>query len=66
MSKVYKYNPVAWDSLAITSTTTARPGQEVEKYQPAGTPKNGTMGNCYIRDAQTKDPLGMVRLTSLA
>ena len=40
-------------------------GTLVVKTQPYGCPKNGTMGQCYIADAETGKFIGMVSQKSL-
>ena len=41
------------------------PGTLVVKTQPFGTPANGTMGHCFIADADTSHFYGLCLLTSL-
>ena len=40
-------------------------GTRVRKYQPFGCPKNGTMGHCYVEDAETGESYGLVMVASL-
>jgi hypothetical protein len=40
-------------------------GTRVVKIQPYGCPRNGTMGHCYIGDADTGEFIGLVLLGSL-
>lgn len=40
-------------------------GTLVYKTQPYGCPRNGTMGQCYVADAETGRFIGMVSLNSL-
>lgn len=39
--------------------------QEVQKVQPVGCPRNGTMGMCYVQVAETGEFIGLVNLSSL-
>lgn len=62
--KEYIYIPVGLDVFD------ARPhqpklGTRVVKCQPAGTPKNGTMGHCFIANAETNEFYGLVLVESL-
>lgn len=61
---VYRFEPCGWDVFD------ARPhqpkaGTMVRKTQPFGCPKNGTMGHCYVEDADTGEFYGLVSLGSL-
>lgn len=40
-------------------------GHRVRKVQPQGCPKNGTMGHCYVEDAETGFFIGLVLERSL-
>ena len=40
-------------------------GQRVVKVQPPGCPRNGTMGHCFVADAETGEFLGLVLVASL-
>jgi hypothetical protein len=40
-------------------------GAEVQKYQPFGCPKNGTMRMCYVQVADTGESIGLVSIYSL-
>jgi len=62
--RVFKFEPVGFDLFAPHSGT-PEPGTLVRKTQPAGCPKNGTMGHCYVEDAETGEFLGLVLLASL-
>lgn len=44
---------------------TRHSGAEVQKVQPYGCPRNGTMGQCYVQVAETGEFIGMVNLGSL-
>ncbi len=43
----------------------AREGAEVQKVQPYGTPRNGTMGMVYVQEVETGDFIGLVSEASL-
>ena len=61
---IYRFEPVgmdAWDRRAHQP----EPGARVVKTQPAGCPKNGTMGHCFVKDAETGAFYGLVLLASL-
>lgn len=62
--RIYRYVPVGldlWDRHAHQP----EPGTLVRKCQPYGCPRNGTMGMCYVEDAQTGKFYGLVLLNSL-
>jgi len=40
-------------------------GQPVQKVQPAGTPRNGFTGMCFVQHAKTGEFIGQVCETSL-
>jgi hypothetical protein len=40
-------------------------GTLVRKTQPYGCPRNGTMGHCYVEDAETGEFCGLVQVSSL-
>jgi NAD(P)-dependent dehydrogenase (short-subunit alcohol dehydrogenase family) len=61
--RVYTYEPVLFDRM--NGGHAPEPGTQVVKTQPFGTPKNGTMGMCYVMDATTGDFYGMVCVNSL-
>jgi len=64
MSAVYVYEPVGldvWDRRKHQP----EPGARVVKTQPHGCPKNGTMGFCYVADAETGKFYGLVLVNSL-
>lgn len=42
-----------------------QPGTVVVKTQPPGTPPNGTMGHCFVEDAETGEFYGLVLVNSL-
>lgn len=47
MTKLFIYEPSGMD-LFYEHHVPIKPGTKVVKTQPAGCPKNGTMGQCYI------------------
>ena len=60
---VYVFTPVGmdrWDRRANQPEA----GTRVVKIQPAGCPRNGTMGHCYVADAETGQFYGLVLLNS--
>lgn len=60
--RVYVYEPVLFDRM---SGGRCPKGAKVVKTQPYGCPKNGTMGMCYVQDAETGAFYGLVMLNSL-
>ena len=61
---VYRFNPHGpdvWDHR----DNQPEPGAIVRKMQPYGCPRNGTMGHCYVEDAETGHFYGLVSLASL-
>lgn len=65
MTARYRFQPVGMDVWDRRSNQPA-PGTIVVKTQPYGCPKNGTMGHCYVADAETGHFYGLVLLASLA
>jgi len=63
MKRVYEFQPVGWD--IFDKRVDIEPGHRVVKTQPAGCPKNGTMGHTFIADADTGAFIGLVLLNSL-
>lgn len=61
--QLYEYQPVGWD--IFDPRTHLQRGDRVVKIQPAGTPKNGTMGHCFVGDPETRDFIGLVLVKSL-
>lgn len=61
-AKKFVYEPTLFDA---TQATYIKRGAIVVKAQPAGCPKNGTMGMTYVADAETGKFIGMVCLASL-
>jgi hypothetical protein len=64
-AKVYTFKAVGFDSFAPHAGTPMN-GTRVVKTQPKGCPKNGTMGHCYVADADSGRFLGLVLLNSLS
>jgi hypothetical protein len=62
--KRYRFEPVGFDLFDAKPHQPA-PGTIVVKTQPYGCPKNGTMGFCYVKDAETDQFYGLVLLNSL-
>jgi hypothetical protein len=60
----YIFTPVGMDRFSPHAGTPAA-GTRVVKTQPAGCPRNGTMGHCYVADAETGDFYGLVLVNSL-
>jgi hypothetical protein len=62
--KVFVFTPVGLD-LWAPHESTPEAGTRVVKKQPHGCPRNGTMGMCYVQDAETGVFYGLVLLASL-
>jgi len=62
--RVYVFEPVGWDLFDRRKNQPA-PGTRVRKTQPYGTPRNGTMGHCFVEDAETGAFYGLVMVKSL-
>lgn len=60
----YTFQPVGFDLFAPHKGTPAA-GTIVVKVQPPGTPRNGTMGHCFVADHYTGQFLGLVLVASL-
>lgn len=60
----FTYTPVGFDIFRPGRLAPAA-GTVVVKTQPAGCPRNGTMGHCYIADATTGAFYGLVLVNSL-
>lgn len=61
---VFVFEPVGldvWDRRRYQP----EPGARVRKTQPAGCPRNGTMGHCFVEDADTGSFYGLVMVASL-
>ncbi len=61
---VYTFKPVGMDNWDRSASAPA-PGTRVVKCQPSGCPTNGTMGHCYIADAETGAFYCLVLVASL-
>ena len=64
MAKRYRFEPVGLDVFDRRANQPPR-GTIVVKTQPFGTPRNGTMGHCFVKDAETDEFYGLVLLASL-
>lgn len=64
MSKHFVYNPVLFDQFTERKVPLA-PGTVVRKVQPAGCPRNGTMGMAYVEGVHDGIFYGLVMLNSL-
>jgi hypothetical protein len=64
MKTVYIYKPVGLDVWDRRANQPA-PGARVVKTQPAGCPRNGTMGHCFVADAESGAFYGLVLVNSL-
>lgn len=62
--KTFVFQPCGWD-LVDPRPGQPKPGTLVKKVQPVGCPKNGTMGHCFVEDAETGVFYGLVSLRSL-
>ena len=62
--KIYRFEPVGWD-IYDAHANTPPAGTVVQKYQPFGCPKNGTMNHCFVQDAYTGRKYGLVHQNSL-
>jgi hypothetical protein len=62
--KRYVFEPVGWD-IFDRRAHQPEPGTIVVKTQPFGAPKNGTMGHCFVEDAETGEFYGLVLVNSL-
>lgn len=60
----YTFRPVGLDVWDRRDNQPA-PGTIVVKTQPYGTPRNGTMGHCFVADAETGKFYGLVLVASL-
>lgn len=62
--RTFTYEPVGMDVWDSGPAAPPR-GTRVVQTQPAGCPKNGTMGHTFIADAETGKFYGLVLLNSL-
>jgi hypothetical protein len=63
-SRVYTFEPVGWD-VYDRRANAPDAGTRVVKTQPYGTPRNGTMGMCFVQDAESGEFYGLVMVKSL-
>jgi len=61
---LYRFQPVGWDVFDRRENQ-PETGTLVVKCQPAGCPRNGTMGHCFVEDADTGHFYGLVQVASL-
>lgn len=61
---VYTFQPKGFDVFDRRANQ-PEPGTRVVKVQPAGCPRNGTMGHCFVADAETGHFYGLVQQSSL-
>lgn len=61
---VYRFEPVGLDIWDRRSHQPER-GARVVKTQPIGCPPNGTLGHCFVADAETGAFYGLVLIASL-
>jgi len=60
----FEFRPVGLDVWDRRPNQPA-PGTHVVKVQPAGCPRNGTMGHCFVSDAASGVFYGLVLVSSL-
>jgi hypothetical protein len=64
MPATFTFQPVGFD-IFDRRENQPEPGTLVVKTQPAGCPRNGTMGHCFVADAETGAFYGLVLTASL-
>jgi hypothetical protein len=64
MKRVYTFEPVGFD-IFDKRELQPPPGTRVVLTQPAGCPRNGTMGHVYIKDAENGTFYGLCLKASL-
>lgn len=64
VGSLHTFDPVGWDLFRPHAGTPAK-DQRVRVVQPSGCPRNGTMGHCYVEDAETGAFCGLVLINSL-
>jgi hypothetical protein len=62
MTRVYIFRATGMDMF---TDGVPSDGTRVVKTQPYGCPKNGTMGMCYVNNAETGHFYGLVLIASL-
>jgi len=62
--RTYKYVPVFMDKWSDNAGHVPS-GTLVKVIQPYGCPKNGTMGMCYVDNADTGEFIGLICINSL-
>jgi hypothetical protein len=63
-AKRYTFDPVGYDLFSPTGCAPIA-GTVVMKTQPHNAPRNGTLGHCYVKDAETDEFYGLVLVNSL-
>jgi hypothetical protein len=63
-NSMWKLVPNLFDRLQ-ENTRYVPAGLKVRVIQPYGCPKNGTMNQCYVENAETKEFIGLVCIGSL-
>lgn len=63
--RMYKYEPVGMDIFDARKYQPKRGTLVVKCSGGAGSPKNGTMGHCFVKDAATGEFYGLVLVKSL-
>lgn len=63
-TRTYRYEPVLFDAFTERPVPLAE-GTLVRKVEMAGCPRNGTMGMCYVENAETGEFYGLVMVKSL-
>lgn len=61
---VYVFEPASWDLIDPRPHHPPK-GTRVVKTQPAGTPENGTLGHCFVVNAETGEFYRLVAEASL-
>ena len=61
---VYRYEPVLFDMFTERKMPIPE-GARLRKVEMHGCPRNGTMGMCYVEDADTGTFYGLVMVKSL-
>ena len=64
MAKYFRFEPVGLD-IFDRRRNQPEPGTIVEKVQPRGCPKNGTMGHCFVAPVDNHNAFALVLVNSL-
>lgn len=62
--RIYRYDPVLFDMI-MERPVPIPDDALVRKVEKAGCPRNGTMGMCYVENAETGEFYGLVMVKSL-